>query len=211
MNKIILVAFVMLASSCGMCNESNRTLPDTIPTPVEIISGQENNEFGVLVYTESTEAEDNTLETQTEKICDFETYHYESKPIEVKRQIIPGAFSTSEEDYVRTIDTWLKNKAKFSEHVFILDNMFYTISGGTLDFIDWAIISIDNHEILWSTDFHDYNIVLNFDGAVDLREYLTEKEVSFNVEGRGRSPSQKTNVGFYIDFVMLRNCEEVNL
>ena len=198
---------IIVISSCGLCQQT-LDLPDTKEPTVEIITDEDNADRGVLLYKSLPVEVDNFVEEQKEEVCEFEVERYTSETIEIKRNAVQGVYVNLNEEFKEKILYWARTKARQSKYVFVKDNLLYVAAGSPLNFIDWAIVDIDNQDILWGEDFFEYGKRMNFDGTINLREYFTEQEIIFNVEGRGKSPGQRTHVGFYIDFLFLSNCEE---
>lgn len=202
---------ILAISSCGLCQQ-DLNLPDTKEPEVEVLKEQDNSEKGVLLYKPTLPSKVDDLidepQEETAEICDFEVERYTSETIEIRRKVVQGVYINIQEEFTEDVVQWARTKARQSKYVFINDNLLYVASGSSLSFIDWAIIDVDGQDVLWGEDFVGDNKRMDFDGTFNIREYLYQEEITFNLDGRGKSPGQRTNVGFYIDFLFLSNCEE---
>lgn len=205
--KVVLAVFITAISSCGFCQQEVQ-FSFSKEAPVEIIEEQKNSKKGVVLYSPDIPVSESTIDFSKEEICDYEIYRYTVEPFEIKEKVIQNVYVNINREFATEVILWIRNKAQESKYIFLYDNLIYTAAGDSLEFIDWAIVDIYEHEIMWEQEFNGFDKKMSFDGTINLRDYLTQEKVIFNLNGRGRSPSQRTYIGFHIDLIFLSNCEE---
>lgn len=215
--KKLLVALVILASSCGFFEGDDFPEGNSVEAPDISI----RTEDGKAVYvphaqaTISPHVEDWVFGQGLIEVCDTETVTKDVNPEKAKSEFVTFYYDTITKERVIGVDNLTFSefaKLNNSTHIHLKSMSLAAASGDDFDFLSWVKIKVKKDEgseqIAWGGPWPNnaINIPLETDGSVDLADYWTDEGLRLRFTLRAKAPSQTTYIGSRVTFLRFYNC-----